>query len=164
MATAFVVGALDLARAGGRLAGGVADPRPGGPVPVLRLVDGKITAIGEARRSDEAAELMAAEILTAGDRLRIGIGVADAASGLVGADLRRRLELAHRDLELIDYRVGPSVGAHTGPFGVRFGQPLRWWVLAEDGECVALAWWVRARSPTPTASYFSRKAQMPAAS
>lgn len=44
------------------------------------------SAIGEARSSDEAAEVMAAEILTAGDRLRIGIGVDRPRMGPVGAD------------------------------------------------------------------------------
>lgn len=53
---------------------------------------------------------------------------------------------------------------NCGCFGVHLGQPLRWWVLAEDVEFIALAWWVRARSPTRTATYFSRKARMPAAS
>lgn len=111
----FVVGALDLARAGGRLAGDVAEPGPGGAVPVLRLIDGKITVIGEAQTSTEAAEMMAAEILTSGVPMRIGIGIADNAAEPLGADLRHRLEGAGHDLELLDYRVGPSVGAHTGP-------------------------------------------------
>jgi hypothetical protein len=33
---------------------------------------------------------------------------------------------------------------NCGCFGVHLGQPLRWWVLAEDAEFVALAAWVRA--------------------
>lgn len=111
----FVVGALDLARAGGRLAADVAEPHPGGPVPVLRLADGKITVVGEARSSDEAAELMAAEILVSGARMRVGIGVADSAAEPLATDLRRRLEGSGRAVELLEYRVGPSVGAHTGP-------------------------------------------------
>lgn len=111
----FVVGALDLARAGGRLASDVTEPVPGGAVPVLRLVDGKISVVGEARSSDDAGELMAAEILESGARMRVGIGIADSAAQPLGADLRRRLESSGQDLELIEYRVGPSVGAHTGP-------------------------------------------------
>jgi hypothetical protein len=35
------------------------------------------------------------------------------------------------------------IPAHNcGCFGVHFAQPLRWWVLAEDAEFLALAWWV----------------------
>lgn len=35
---------------------------------------------------------------------------------------------------------------NCGCFGVYAGQPLRWWVLVEDIEFVALAVWVRRRS------------------
>lgn len=34
---------------------------------------------------------------------------------------------------------------NCGCFGVYLGQPLRWWVLVQDAEFVALAWWVRRR-------------------
>lgn len=32
---------------------------------------------------------------------------------------------------------------NCGCFGVHLAQPLRWWVLVEDVEFIALAWWVR---------------------
>lgn len=35
---------------------------------------------------------------------------------------------------------------NCGCFGVHAGQPLRWWVLIEDLEFVALAWWVRVKA------------------
>lgn len=35
---------------------------------------------------------------------------------------------------------------NCGCFGVHAGQPLRWWVLVEDLELLALAWWVRAKA------------------
>lgn len=31
---------------------------------------------------------------------------------------------------------------NCGCFGVHLAQPLRWWILVEDIEFVALAWWV----------------------
>jgi hypothetical protein len=34
---------------------------------------------------------------------------------------------------------------NCGCFGVHLAQPLRWWVLLEDAEFVALAWWVRRK-------------------
>ena len=34
---------------------------------------------------------------------------------------------------------------NCGCFGVYLSQPLRWWVLVQDAEFVALAWWVRRR-------------------
>lgn len=42
---------------------------------------------------------------------------------------------------------------NCGCFGVHLGQPLRWWVLLEDAEFVALAAWVRRaerRTPRPS--------------
>lgn len=32
---------------------------------------------------------------------------------------------------------------NCGCFGVHLAQPLRWWVLVQDAELIALAWWVR---------------------
>lgn len=110
----FIVGGLDLARAGGRLAqeGGDAEPAA---VPVLRLVGDEMTQIGDAGGAERAAEVMAEEILSSGDRLRVGIGTADPSSVPVAARLRQLLRESGADVDLIDYRVGPSIGAHTGP-------------------------------------------------
>lgn len=41
------------------------------------------------------------------------------------------------------------VVASCGCFGVHLGQPLRWWVLIEDAELLALALWVRHRTLGP---------------
>ena len=45
---------------------------------------------------------------------------------------------------------------NCGCFGVHLGQPLRWWVLIEDAEFIALALWVRRqmtdRLPAPAAA------------
>lgn len=109
----FTVRALDLARAGGRLAAGVEELPES--VPVLSLVDGRITAVGSASSVDQAADVMAAHVTSAGDRLRVAVGIADAdAAALVGA-LEERLRGHPHVLELVRYRIGPSVGAHTGP-------------------------------------------------
>ncbi len=42
--------------------------------------------------------------------------------------------------------------ANCGCFGVHASQPLRWWVLIEDLEFLALAWWVRAKAAPPGGS------------
>lgn len=34
---------------------------------------------------------------------------------------------------------------NCGCFGVHLAQPLRWWILIEDAEFIALAWWVRRK-------------------
>jgi DegV family protein with EDD domain len=111
----FVVGALDLARAGGRLALGAEDAVGDDAIPVLSMLDGQITPIGHAATTDEAADAMAAYIRTSGSMLRVGIGVADTAAAEMWRALEDRLIDAPEVLDIVRYRIGPSVGVHTGP-------------------------------------------------
>ena len=106
----FVVGALDLARAGGRLAADVV-----GPIPVLSLSGGAMRPVGEVADMDEAAAAMAALVRSSGTSLRVGVGVADSAALPVVEALEARLAGVPEVRELVRYRIGPSVGAHTGP-------------------------------------------------
>ena len=110
----FVVRALDLARAGGRLAQGV-DAGTGDAIPVLSLVGGAITVVGTAATMAEAADVMAGHVTAAGTRLRVAVGVADADAAPLVSALEDRLRSHERVLELVRYRVGPSVGVHSGP-------------------------------------------------
>lgn len=110
----FVVKALELARAGGRLANGADDAVVEG-IPVLSMVQGRMAVIGSVRSTEEAAEVMAGHIRASGTRLRVGIGVADAGATPLWQALEERLVDAPEVLELVRYRIGPSVGAHTGP-------------------------------------------------
>ena len=108
----FVVGALDLARRGGRLSTLVADDDR---IPVLSLAGGAMVPVARAGDLDEAAEAMAAHVRAAGSGLRVGIGVADAGAGALWQALESRLVAAPEVREVVRYRIGPSVGAHTGP-------------------------------------------------
>jgi DegV family protein with EDD domain len=111
----FVVGGLDLARAGGRLAAGTtAEPTSSG-IPVLTLAGGVMRKVGSAANVDEAADLMAAHIRAGGWQLRVGVGVADAGVADLVHAVEDRLAGAAEVQEVIRYRIGPSVGAHTGP-------------------------------------------------
>jgi DegV family protein with EDD domain len=114
----FIVGAVDLARAGGRfgeaLAGAEAG-RPADPVPVLVLEGGHMEAIGQASRAEEAVEAMAERILAAGPGLRVGVTVADPASEPLWKGLEQALDGRPEIDELLRYRAGPSVAVHTGP-------------------------------------------------
>lgn len=109
----FVVGALDIARAGGRLASGVEAEVDA--IPVLSMVEGSIVPVGSARTHDEAADAMAAHILAFGTDLRVGVGIADAGAEPLWRALEARLVDATNVLDVVRYRIGPSVGAHTGP-------------------------------------------------
>ncbi len=110
----FVVKALELARAGGRLAAGAED-EPSAAIPVLSMVKGRMTVIGSVRSTNEAADVMAGHIRASGSDLRVGIGVADADATPLWQALEDRLVDAPEVLDLVRYRIGPSVGAHTGP-------------------------------------------------
>jgi DegV family protein with EDD domain len=109
----FVVRALDLPRAGGRLAAGAATTT--GAVPVMTMAGGAMEVVAQAGDLDEASDLMAARVLGAGTGLRVGVAVADAGAEPLAGSLADRLAGAPDVLELVRYRVGPSVGAHTGP-------------------------------------------------
>ena len=111
----FIVGALDLARAGGRLS---RDVQAADAIPVLRLVHGVIETVGNAHDLDEAAEVMAAFVESSGSALRVGVGVADAGTLPLGEAIVSRLAVAAEVREVVRYRIGPSVGVHTGPGSV----------------------------------------------
>ncbi|MBA3956210.1 MAG: DegV family protein [Acidimicrobiia bacterium] len=113
--TVFTVGALDLARAGGRLATGTGTGVSG--VPVLTMSGGQMTVIGKVSDVAAAAEVMADHVRTAGagSRLRVGLGIADASAAPLWRALEDCLAGVPGVREIVRYRIGPSVGAHTGP-------------------------------------------------
>jgi DegV family protein with EDD domain len=111
---AFVVRALDLARRGGRLAAGE-EARTG--VPVMALTPEGMKVLGSASTLEEAVDMMAAQVesglAVAGGRARVGIG--HGAAPEIAAVLRERVVNMAGAAEVIDYVVGPVIGAHTGP-------------------------------------------------
>ncbi len=116
----FVVGALDIVAAGGRLAAGT---EAGDGIPVLSLVEGRIARVGEVADVADAVEAMAGHVLRpevldalpAGTGLRASVGIADVGARPLADALAERLEAADEVVEVLSYRVGPSVGVHTGP-------------------------------------------------
>jgi len=110
----FVVGGLDVARAGGRLAGDVAAPEVAS-IPVLSLSGGVMHQLDRVNGVEAAAGAMATSVLAAGPSLRVGVGLSDPATLPLVTALEKRLRAAPQVRELVRYRIGPSVGAHTGP-------------------------------------------------
>ncbi len=108
----FIVGALGLARSGGRLA---ADADSGEGAPVLALEGGQMRPLARVRSDADAVETMATYIERhAGGRAQ-RIGVGDARTDDLAHALITRLEQGGCVGELVRYAIGPSVGAHTGP-------------------------------------------------
>ncbi len=107
----FVVGALDLARRGGRLAAGAG---AGDGVPVLALHGGEMEVVARAHDVDAAVDAM-------GDYVRARVsarpnlaGVGEVGAAQIGDDLAQRLSSVPEIIEVVRYGIGPSVGAHTG--------------------------------------------------
>jgi fatty acid kinase fatty acid binding subunit len=109
----------------------VAGGAPGGRVPaeeglaVLSFVGGRSETLGLAESLDHAAETMALHVLSQGTP--IGIAVGYAASSTARAADRLAAALSVRAEPVMRYRVGPSVGAHTGPLS--FG--AFWWRIPD---------------------------------
>ncbi len=112
----FVVGALDVARAGGRLAVDVpGNQGEGASIPVLTLSGGVMQQVERCASLDEVADVMARFVRAAGSSLRVGVGLSDPDTVPLVEAVEERLRGADQVRELVRYRIGPSVGAHTGP-------------------------------------------------
>ena len=110
----FIVGTLDLLYSGGR-AGTDSRALQGAGVPVLSLVDGEIRVIERVDTMVDAVNAMASYALRWGDGLKIAVGIADRAGSALSDALGNAVEAAANVREVVHYRIGPSVGAHTGP-------------------------------------------------
>ncbi|MGH9129742.1 MAG: DegV family protein [Acidimicrobiales bacterium] len=111
--TVFVLGALEPARRGGRLDKGVA---PGPGVPIFSMAGGKMAEVDRVDDLTSAVDAMAARIREPGGQLRrVAIGTADPGTERLAQALAERLRGATEVGDLLRYRIGPSVGAHTGP-------------------------------------------------
>jgi DegV family protein with EDD domain len=112
IATVFVAGGAP----GGRIASS-----PG--LPLLSLVDGETRPVGTSADLDDAAAAMARYIAEQGEGLRIAVGHAARATRPAADALAEQLARSRGVVDVSRYRVGPSVGAHTGPLS--FG--AFWW-------------------------------------
>jgi DegV family protein with EDD domain len=107
----FIVGALDLARRGGRLA---ADATEVKGLPVLALAEGQMKAVGHVHDVESAVDAMTEYFVetAAGEPQRAGVG--DALTSELAGEYADRLVARPEVVELVRYEIGPSVGAHTG--------------------------------------------------
>lgn len=108
----FVVQALELARRGGRID---VDTQGADGIPVVTAKGVDIEVVGMAHDLDEAVAIMSDFALGWGDDLRVAVGVADAAAAPMSEAMASRLDGHANVRDLVHYRVGPSVGVHTGP-------------------------------------------------
>jgi DegV family protein with EDD domain len=107
----FIVGALDLARRGGRLAAGATE---GEGLPVLALAGGQMRPVGRAHDVESAVDAMTDYFVEVAAGVPQRVGVGDALTPELAAEYAARLADRPEVAELVRYEIGPSVGAHTG--------------------------------------------------
>lgn len=86
-------------------------------VPILALVDGVVRPIGQERDMESAIDAIVAYFETAatlapGKQFRVGISNGDCDE--LAAMLEERLRAHPAASEVVQYTIGPVVGAHTG--------------------------------------------------
>ena len=107
----FIVGALDLARRGGRLAAAAAE---GEGLPVLALAGGQMQPVGRAHDVESAVDAMTDYFVEVAAGVPQRVGVGDALTPELAGEYAARLADRPEVTELVRYEIGPSVGAHTG--------------------------------------------------
>jgi DegV family protein with EDD domain len=115
---AFAVSELDFFRSGGRAPRLDVDNPNGATdsgIPILTMAGGQISEVSRVATMAEAVDSMAAMAIEWGPRLNVAVGLAhrstlplsDALASVVGA--------APNVVDVVRYRIGPSIGAYTGP-------------------------------------------------
>lgn len=121
--TSFVVGVPELTDRSGRAQGVEVGAAAAEGVPVLAMSGGDLVVLDTVTDLDAAVDAMVADTLAwpsrspapSADGLRVAIGTSDESSRPVSIALTERLT-GHPDVaDVVQYRIGPSVGAHTGP-------------------------------------------------
>lgn len=111
--TSFIIQALDFARAGGRFDPVLEADADG--VVVLAGVGGAFDVVAVGRTVDELCDLMVEPFVAAGRPIRAGVCLADPGTLVFTEGIEQRLRASGLVVDLVRYRAGPSIAAHTGP-------------------------------------------------
>ncbi len=109
----FVIDGLELARRSGRF--GQVDLETGDEVMVFTSGPAGLDVIGNARTVAEALDLMVGALVVTGEPVTVAVGRAGPQVDDVTTAFRNRLLAEPSVVDLVDYRVGPSIAVHTGP-------------------------------------------------
>ena len=107
----FMIDGTELAEQSGRF--GAVDL--GSAVPVLASGPDGLSVLGEVQTVVDGVDLMVDELLSRAPRIVAAIGRAAASTDPITDALVERLQGRAEVVELVEYRVGPSIAAHTGP-------------------------------------------------
>ena len=120
LGSSFIVGIPQLAERSGRAVGAGVEAAASVGIPVLSMAGSDIAVLDTVTTVDAAVTAMADYALgwtpSSPDGLRVAIGTSDVSSGVVAAALTEALS-GHSALAEapVQYTIGRSVGAHTGP-------------------------------------------------
>lgn len=113
--TTFILQALEFARLGGRIDTTDLGGGPGEPIMVLGGVGTRLEVTGQGRTVEELCDHMADSMLAAGVPIRAAVSLADDATLPFTVGIEERLRASDLVVDMVRYRVGPSIAAHTGP-------------------------------------------------
>ena len=116
--TAFILSALEFARRGGRFDPSLLpDSEPGEceGVAVLSGYGGRLEVVAVGYSVDELCDQIVECFLSQGRPIRAGVCLADPATLMFTEGIEARLRTAPVEVDLVRYRLGPSIAAHTGP-------------------------------------------------
>lgn len=108
-----ILQALEFSRAQGRLVEML--PAEVDGIPVIAMVDGETTILGEGRSIQQLSRLMVDRMTASGEPVRVALCIADASARPFYEAMEAMLAERANVVDLVRYRVGPSVGAFTGP-------------------------------------------------
>ena len=115
VATTFILQALEFARLGGRIDTTDLGGGPGEPIMVLGGIGTRLEVTGQGRTVEELCDHMADSMLAARVPIRAAVSLADDATLAFTVGIEERLRASDLVVDMVRYRVGPSIAAHTGP-------------------------------------------------
>ena len=117
--TTFVVGVPALIDRSGRGGGVDVESASSDGVAVLAMTGPNLSVLATVTDLDAAVNAMVDDALawapSSSDGLRIAVGTSDESSRPMSIALTEALQSEASVTEVLQYRIGPSVGAHTGP-------------------------------------------------
>jgi DegV family protein with EDD domain len=100
----FVVGQLDFIRSGDQLPG----------VPVMTVNAGRVDVVSHVSSVSDAVDALASTAIGWGPRLNVAIGLADRSGESLTDALADVMSESANVIEIVRYRIGPSVGVYAG--------------------------------------------------
>jgi fatty acid-binding protein DegV len=103
----IIVGQLDFMRNDQ-----TADAREG--IPVMKMHDGRLEIVDHATTAIDAIRIMTATATSWGSRMNVAVGLADRSGEQFAQSLAAAIGASPNVVEIVRYRIGPSVGAYAG--------------------------------------------------